>query len=203
MTSGATNNDMSSSSNSAPCGSLLPDSTPQSAREDTQIKMSAATVSEEASTVSLSLDNDLEITTITITFDQGEEPLEIKTLALNTRLSCLISEGASVHGSPGGHDADDEADETRYESEGEDDDNNNNDDMNGARTKPAVDTSFLESSLHRRINSSSRAVFETNLAEDGNNFDPTIVSPVIPSPVFHLQGKPHDSVRTLNRSFAQ
>ncbi|KAI9232327.1 MAG: hypothetical protein BYD32DRAFT_466345 [Podila humilis] len=196
MTSGATNNDMSSSSNSAPCGSLLPDSTPQSAREDTQIKMSAATVSEEASTISLSLDNDLEITTITITFDQGEEPLEIKTLALNTR-------GRIRPRLTWGHDADDEADETRYESEGEDDDNNNNDDMNGARTKPAVDTSFLESSLHRRINSSSRAVFETNLAEDGNNFDPTIVSPVIPSPVFHLQGKPHDSVRTLNRSFAQ
>ncbi|KAF9213259.1 hypothetical protein CPC16_010527 [Podila verticillata] len=206
MTSGATNNDISSSSNSAPYASLLPDSTPQSARSDTQIKMSAATVSEGASTVGLSLDN-VQETTTTTNFEQGEEPLEIKTSILKTRLSCLTSEGPSLPGSPGGHDADDEADETGYESDGEDDDedddDNNDDDMNGARANPTIDTSFLQSSLRRRINGSSRAVFETDLTEDGNNSDRTIVSPVVLSPVSHLQGKQHDNERTLSRSFAR
>lgn len=199
------NNNISSSSIPVPT-SILPDSTLQSVRSDTQIKMSAATVSEGANTVGLSLDSDQDTTSTTNFADRGEEPLEIKTSSLKTRLSCLTSDGPSLPGSPGGHDADDEADETGYETDGEDDDEDDDDDdeddMNGARTKTAIDTSFLQSSLRRRINSSSRAVFEADLAEDGNNSDRTIVSPVVPSPVSRLHGK-QDNERTLSRSLAQ
>ncbi|KAG0091880.1 hypothetical protein BGZ92_011463 [Podila epicladia] len=198
------NGNTSSSSYPVPT-SILPDSTLQSIRSDTHIKMSAATVSEGANTVGLSLDSDRDTTSTTNFADRGEEPLEIKTLSLKTRLSCLTSDGPSLPGSPGGHDADDEADETGYETDGEDDDEDDDDDednMNGARTRPTIDTSLLQSSLRRRINSSSRAIFATDLAEDGNNSDRTIVSPVVQSPVSHLHGK-QDNDCTLSRSFAQ
>ncbi|KAG0343108.1 hypothetical protein BG000_008541 [Podila horticola] len=197
-------NNISSSSNPVHA-SILPDSTLKSVRSDTQIKMSAATVSEGANTVGLSLDSDQDTTTTTNFANRGEEPLEIKNSSLKTRLSCLTSEGPSLPGSPGGHDADDEADETGYETDGEDydeDDDDEDDDLNGGRTKPIVDTSFLQSSLRRRTNGSSRTVIESDLAEDGNNSDRTVVSPVILSPVSHLHGK-QDNERTLSRAFAQ
>jgi len=158
--------------------------------------MSTATVSEGASTVGLSLDNEQETTAAT-NFDQGEGPLETKPSTLKTRLSCLTSEGPSLPGSPGGHDADDEADETGYESDGEDDDEDdddyNDDDMNGARTKRTIDTSFLQSSLRRRVTGSSKAVFETDLAEDGNNSDRMIISSVVLSSISNFHGKQHDN----------
>ncbi|KAG0036054.1 hypothetical protein BGZ82_004745 [Podila clonocystis] len=207
-TSNTNHNNSNFSSSNPVHASILPDSTLQSVRSDTQIKMSAATVSEGANTVGLSLDSDQDTTTTTNFADHGEEPLEAKLSSLKTRLSCLTSEGLSLPGSPGGHDADDEADETGYETDGEDDDgdddddDDDDDDMAGARTKPTVDTSFSQSSLRRRINGSSRAVFETDMAEDGNNSDRTIVSPVVLSPVSHLHGK-QDNERTLSRSFAQ
>ncbi|KAF9404048.1 hypothetical protein BGZ94_004404 [Podila epigama] len=90
--------------------------------DHTPVRTAAATTSKGTGTVGLALDNDC-TTTVTM-FENGvkyDEPLEVRTTGIKSRLSSLAGDIPSLPGSPGGHDADDEADETGYESDTEDD----------------------------------------------------------------------------------